>query len=395
MNEKYPLPDGWRWVKLGEVCEINPSRPKNFNRSPDVLTTFIPMSIVNEKSGLVNKPEVVPYRKVAKGYTYFEENDVLFSKITPCMQNGKHIIARNLIDGIGFGTTEFHVLRPNSDVLPDWIHFFIRQPYFLQEATAYFTGAVGQQRVPDSFLSNYLPPVEDQQRIATKLQELMQEVERARTACEKQLEAAKTLPTVYLREVFESEEAQRWETKRLGEVCEIIKGKKPDLYDKLVVGETLPYLTAEVIRLGIEPKWCLGSDTKSVQVSENEVIIIADGSNSGEVFTGYKGALASTMGKLKIGEKETSKDYLFFFIKLNFERMNTAKRGAAIPHLEKEIFYNLLIPLPPPPNQHKIASELKGKMVEAEKFRTSIEKQLETINALPQVILKKAFRGEL
>ena len=203
------IPEDWRVVKLGEVCEINPPRPKNFIRSPDTPTTFVPMAAVDEKTGTIAKPEVVPYSRVSKGYTYFEENDVLFAKITPCMQNGKHVIARDLIDGIGFGTTEFHVLRPNNnEILPEWIHFFIRQPYFLQEATAYFTGAVGQQRVPDSFLSSYiipLPPIEEQKRIAAKLQELMQEVERARTAYEKQLEAINALPQAILRKAFRGE----------------------------------------------------------------------------------------------------------------------------------------------------------------------------------------------
>lgn len=162
MNEPYKLPLGWKWVRLGEVCEINPSRPKNFRRSPDAPTTFVPMSAVDEKTGKIVSPQVVPYSKVAKGYTYFEENDVLFAKITPCMQNGKHVIAKNLIDKIGFGTTEFHVLRPKDEILSEWIWYFVRQPYFLKEATAYFTGAVGQQRIPEYFLSEYfiqLPPL--------------------------------------------------------------------------------------------------------------------------------------------------------------------------------------------------------------------------------------------
>lgn len=81
-----PLKEGWRWVRLGEVCEINPSRPKNFKRSPDASTTFVPMAAVDEKTGTVTKSEIVPHSKVAKGYTYFEENDVLFAKITPCMK---------------------------------------------------------------------------------------------------------------------------------------------------------------------------------------------------------------------------------------------------------------------------------------------------------------------
>ncbi|MCD5383169.1 hypothetical protein LR066_00185 [candidate division WOR-3 bacterium] len=97
-NPQSKLPPGWQWVKLAEVCEINPRRSKDFIRSSDAPTTFIPMSAVDKKTGTITKPRVVPYSKSAKGYTYFEENDVLFAKITPCMQNGKHVIARNLID---------------------------------------------------------------------------------------------------------------------------------------------------------------------------------------------------------------------------------------------------------------------------------------------------------
>ena len=197
----------WERTRLGE-CKINPPRPRGFSRAPDAQTTFVPMAAVDGKTGTIARPEVVPYSKVSQGYTYFEENDVLFAKITPCMQNGKHAIARNLIDGVGFGTTEFHVLRPNSDVIPEWIHFFIRQPWFLQEATAYFTGAVGQQRVPDEFLSNYtipLPPIEEQQRIASELKEKMTQVEKLRSSIEKQLDAINALPQVILRKAFAGE----------------------------------------------------------------------------------------------------------------------------------------------------------------------------------------------
>lgn len=105
------LPDGWRWVPLGEVCEINPRR-RDLRRAEDALTTFVPMSAVEEAGRGISHPEQKPFREVKRGYTSFGEGDVLFAKITPCMQNGKHAIARNLIDGVGFGSTEFHVLRP-------------------------------------------------------------------------------------------------------------------------------------------------------------------------------------------------------------------------------------------------------------------------------------------
>jgi type I restriction enzyme S subunit len=103
--------------------------------------------------------ETRPYEEVESGYRYFEEGDVLFAKITPSMQNGKAAIARNLIDDFGLGSTEFHVLRPKSDVLPEWIYHYIRRTKFRNEAMQRFRGAAGQQRVPKDFLENHVIPV--------------------------------------------------------------------------------------------------------------------------------------------------------------------------------------------------------------------------------------------
>jgi len=147
------LPTGWRWLKLGNVCVLNPTRPP-LSRHDDTPTTFVPMPAVDDLRGVIAAPEIRPFAEVRKGYTYFAEGDVLFAKITPCMQNGKHAVARHLLDGIGFGSTEFHVIRPGPEVIAEWVHRFIRQPWVLKAATAHFTGAVGQQRVPANFLAN-------------------------------------------------------------------------------------------------------------------------------------------------------------------------------------------------------------------------------------------------
>lgn len=198
----------WEKKKLGEVCIINPSRPKNFTRSPDVPTTFIPMAAVDGRTGTVAKSEVVPYLKVSKGYTYFEENDVLFAKITPCMQNGKHVIVRNLIDGIGFGTTEFHVLRPGKEILPEWIWYFVRRACFLHEATTYFSGAVGQQRVPENFLANSsipCPPLSMQKYLVAELDEKTARLEKIYMAAKKQLDIINVFPQKILKRAFKGE----------------------------------------------------------------------------------------------------------------------------------------------------------------------------------------------
>ena len=113
------LPPGWKVVSLGEIAEINPRHPKGLDDSMPV--SFAPMAALNEFKPEFQSLEVRPLGKVRKGFIHFAEGDVLFAKITPCMENGKAAIARGLVNGIGFGSTEFHVLRPREGVLPEWI----------------------------------------------------------------------------------------------------------------------------------------------------------------------------------------------------------------------------------------------------------------------------------
>ena len=198
----------WRWPQLKEIAGINPRRSRGLKRPEEAPTTFVPMPSVDGIAGNISDPLERPFGEIKKGYTYFEENDVLFAKITPCMQNGKHVIARNLIDGIGFGTTEFHVIRPGDEVIPEWIHLYIRQPSILNEAATHFTGSVGQQRVPSYFLEDLampLPPLSEQKRIATTLKNRMSDIAHACTAIREKLETINQLPSAILRKAFNGE----------------------------------------------------------------------------------------------------------------------------------------------------------------------------------------------
>ena len=191
--------------KLSEIALINPRRLA-IERDDESLTSFIPMENVDSISGKIIRLNKEPYRKVKKGYTYFENSDVIFAKITPCMQNGKHAILHDMIDGFGFGSTEFHVIRPNKEVIPEWIHFFLRRKETLAEASKTFTGAVGQQRVPAGFLKNLLlpvPPIKKQRQITIKLKIQLSEVERLRQTAERQLKEIDLLPQKILAQAFE------------------------------------------------------------------------------------------------------------------------------------------------------------------------------------------------
>ena len=143
-------------VPLGEICTINP-RSARAADSDDTVVSFVPMAAINEVRGAISIREDRPLAGLSKGYTTFEEGDVLFAKITPCMENGKAALARNLTNGIGRGSTEFYVLRPSDQVLGEYIYYFVRQPNFREEARRNFTGTAGQQRVPKQFMENSAP----------------------------------------------------------------------------------------------------------------------------------------------------------------------------------------------------------------------------------------------
>ena len=158
--QRYPL------KKLGDCCELNPRRPNLTLKETDKVS-FVPMPSVSE-NGYLQDVTDEEYGKVKKGFTYFESNDVLFAKITPCMENGKGAIAEGLTNNIGMGSTEFHVLRPIEGVSsPYWLLALTRLPIFRERASKNMTGTGGQKRVPANYLENFmvgLPPIEEQNR---------------------------------------------------------------------------------------------------------------------------------------------------------------------------------------------------------------------------------------
>ena len=152
--------------KLGDCCELNPRRPNLSLKDTDKVS-FVPMPSVSE-NGCLQDVTDEEYGKVKKGFTYFENGDVLFAKITPCMENGKGAIAEGLTNNIGMGSTEFHVLRPIEELSsPYWLLALTRLQIFRERARKNMTGTGGQKRVPANYLENFmvgLPPIEEQSR---------------------------------------------------------------------------------------------------------------------------------------------------------------------------------------------------------------------------------------
>ena len=159
----------WVPTLLGAICQINPSKPQFANLSDETPVLFVPMAAVDNVTGEIAAPEYRTLGEVrAKSFRTFAPDDVIFAKITPCMENGKAAVVPDITSDIGFGSTEFHVLRPNAGVNPRFIWHYVRRESFRQAAKEQMTGSVGQARVPATYLENspiYLPPETTQNSI--------------------------------------------------------------------------------------------------------------------------------------------------------------------------------------------------------------------------------------
>ena len=178
---------------LGDFVEINPqtSRKGLHDNSP---VSFVPMPAVEEKTNSVTYA-IKAYKEVKTGFSIFQRDDLLWAKITPCMQNGKSFIASNMPTEIGFGSTEFHVLRKRDRrIYMPYLWVLLSDSHILEAAQGMFSGSAGQQRVSDAFLKRFplvLPSMEKQIELADCVFAAMKESRHMQSDAEKKWQAAK------------------------------------------------------------------------------------------------------------------------------------------------------------------------------------------------------------
>ena len=200
--------NGWEEFELKEVCDLSPSKNEIKDVSDDTEVSFIPMKSVDDNTQTITTSYSNILGNVKKGYNYFQEGDILFAKITPCMENGKVAIAENLKNGLGFGTTEFHVVRPRNGVLSKWVFHYLRDPQFRKWAEENMTGSAGQKRFSRESLAQAkipVPPIEEQHHLVIYLDTV---AEHARTLLEIQDQAQTDLTDLeqsILHKAFEGE----------------------------------------------------------------------------------------------------------------------------------------------------------------------------------------------
>ena len=415
IDEEIPfeIPQGWEWCRVSSVFLINPK----VSAKDDDIAAFIPMEAISAGYGSEFRFYEKQWKEIKSGYTAFEDNDIAFAKITPCFQNRKSVIFNGLPNGIGAGTTELKILRTYGETINRYYAlYFLESPYFIDEAT--FKGTANQQRIVIGYLENKLfplPPLSEQNRVVDKIGILMPIIDKYSKSQETldkiNVELGANLKKSILQEAIQGKLVPQIEDEgTANELLDQIQAEKQRLVkeDKLkksalndsvifkgddnkyyerineeVVEIELPYDYPDswsVIRLKVvcqlidgvkmtgkgvclDAKYLRGKSSpiyldKGRFVCENDSIILVDGENSGEVFTvpedGYMG---STFKQLWLSTA-MYKPYLLAFILFYKEALRNSKRGAAIPHLNKELFYNLPIGIPPYQEQERIAKRI-------------------------------------
>jgi len=189
------MPAHWKVLRTKHVGSSNPSK-NNIKTSclKDELVVFLPMERVHT-DGTIDQELRLPYSQLKNGYTYFEEGDILIAKVTPCFENGKIVHIKNLTTSVGFGSTEFIVIRPDlQKVFPPFLHYILYNAPFRSIGKHFMTSAIGLKRVPTEFVENFripIPTYQEQQQIANFLKHKTEQIDKLIAVDQQKIELLK------------------------------------------------------------------------------------------------------------------------------------------------------------------------------------------------------------
>lgn len=391
-------------VRLADCCVIKP--PKAEARAllkPDDSVSFVPMDSlgINKKGLILEKTRKLA--DVSGSYTYFAENDVLLAKITPCFENGKLGIASGLVNGIGFGSSEYIVFRPDDNLNPEYLYYFLIQPSFRALGQSVMTGAVGHKRVPKEFIENTelpLPPIPEQQRIVAILDQAFADIEKARANAEKNLKNARELFDSYLQQVL-SERGEGWETFDLGDIADVSSGGTPTKSTKDYWNGSIPwYSSGELNELITRPSKEMVTD-KGLNESNAKLF------PKGSLLIGMYDTAALKMSLLDregcfnqaiAGVKPNDEvNLVFIYHTINFlkSELLLLRRGVRQKNLNQSKIKSIPIGLPAVEEQNEVVLILQNLKAQSDRLVDVYTQKLLALDELKQSLLQKAFSGEL
>ena len=342
-------------AKLNEVCTVNP-RKSQLAEKPETRVSFVPMADLNEHHISFQPSDEKQLSEVSASYTYFEDNDVLLAKVTPCFENGKAGIARGLLNGIGFGSSEFYVLRSNGQVLPEWVYFCVMHPLFRDAAVAQMTGTGGLQRVPRDYVENFqipLPPLDVQKEIVTEIEGYQKVINGARAVLDHYRPHIPIHPD--------------WPMVEIGTISTIVRGSSPRPQgDPQFFGGPVPRLmVADITRDGmyatpqIDSLTKLGA-TKSRPMNKGDVVITVSGNPGLPTILAIDACIHDGFVGLRDLSKDVQPEYLYFALLALHASHGSQSVGAVFKNLTTDQIREFKIALPPLATQQAIVAEIEA-----------------------------------
>ena len=411
---------------LSEWVSVNPSTKLPY--LDDETVSFIPMEAVSEKTGRVSQ-QTMAFSQVATGYTRFAEGDVLWAKITPCMQNGKSGVAKGLIKNIGFGSTEFHVLRPKTEeVIPEYLWSLLSLDIITTAAQAVFTGSAGQQRVPDTFLKTlpFPKPPKEKQKSLLKLLDSANESRQIKNASADTLLSGidswllgelgvvvpkKEVRAVYAIQIGQSESGKQlgadyYHPQRLGALRAIKEAKKAKKVFRL--GEIVDFIRDT--EKEADPEKYIG--LANIESNTGELASTTEEPGKGQCFIFQNGdvlygrlrpylnkvwsadrdGVCSTefhVLRIKPSSLPIHSDYLAAALRSSLVVAQTKHMmtGNTHPRLANNDVMDLLVPIPNEATQTEIVLEIRHRRDQARRLRREAEEEWEVAKARFEVEL--------
>lgn len=401
----------WASKALFEVCEIKPPKGEAKRKLKDTdFVSFVPMEDLGIDQKFVAPRAERRLGQVVGSYTYFADNDVLLAKITPCFENGKLGIARALKNGIGFGSSEYIVLRPNDELSNEYLFYFLLQDSFRAEGINTMSGAVGHKRVSKEFIERCqipLPPLPEQQRIVAILDEAFAGLATATANAEKNLKNTRDLFDSYRNSLFPQEGDERIRA-TLNDIADFKNGLN---FTKSSRGETIRIVGVKDFQNSF---WVPMQQLEMVQIEgklgDSYVLrkgdILTVRSNGNKQLIG-RCILASDVPertshsgftiRIRTKSPDIMPAYLVHYLKSGAIRKMLIESGdgANISSLNQQALSSLPVFVPPMPQQVEIVDRIDSFGAEAARLEASYRQKIDGLAELRQSILQKAFSGEL
>lgn len=410
------IPAHWNLLRLKYAAKVNPSKTEISGLPKDLEVSFIPMELVGNGELFLEQKKSLS--DIGQGFTYFRNLDVIVAKITPCFENGKGAIALGLENGIGFGTTELHVLRAKEIVQREFLYYLTISYPFRAAGTVLMRGTAGQKRVPDDFISNFLtplPPPKEQGPIVAFLNRNLSEIDRYIANKQQQIELLQERKNVTVRRVVThglnpdallKPSGLDW----LGDIPSHWEIRKTKYLFKMVVDNAPENNSEELLSLyteiGVRPRKQLeerGNRATTtdgyLRVKDGDIIVNKLLAWMGAIGVSHYEGVTSPAYDVLRNTAPLNPDYYDYLFRCGLYLPEFRRRSRGIMDMRLRLYFDefgqILLPYPPEHEQTEIVNYIRSHFEESDQLIEQTLRQIELIQEYRFALISEAVTGKM